>query len=98
MRAHRILVPLLGAAAVGCTQLQPFAAVPAPKPKGAVEAGTRVAICYNPMWDSTAKVREAAQAECDANATPSKIDTDYLLDLCPTLMPAHATFVCAPKS
>ena len=37
-----------------------------------------------------------AQKECPAGTTAEPVDTDYILNYCPLLLPAHATFVCAP--
>ena len=38
-----------------------------------------------------------AQKECPAGTTAEPVDTDYILNYCPLLVPAHATFVCKPN-
>jgi hypothetical protein len=95
-RAYPALLLCLTAAA-GCAQFQPYATAPTPKPPTVAETGTRVAMCYNPLLDSMPKVQEAAQKECGANTTAARVDADYMLQQCPTLLPAHATFLCTPN-
>src|SRR5262249_7042474 len=97
MTALRWFVPLLGVIAAGCAQLEPFATVPEPKPATVSETGTRVGICYDPVWSKTPKVAAAAQAECGVNTTPERVATDYKIMVCPVLLPARDTFVCTPN-
>ena len=87
---------LLGAAALtGCGALAPYSTVPA----GATPdqpAGPRVAFCYNGLTTSRPAAQAEAQKECPAGTTAEPVDTDHMLQYCPLLLPAHATFVCAP--
>jgi hypothetical protein len=97
MTTLRRFLPLLGVIAAGCTQLEPYATVPEPKPASVTEAGTRIGICYDPLLSKTPKVVAAAQAECNANTRPEKVATDYQIQACPVLLPARDTFVCTPN-
>ena len=56
-----------------------------------------MAICYDAVVSSRAEVQKAAQDECTPNTLAMRVDTDWKLDYCPLLLPARATFVCAPK-
>ena len=93
---------LLALAAVvtfpGCSALDPYPTYANPPGAGTHEKGSRVAICYDALVSSAATVQRAAQAECAANSVASRVDTDWLLQYCPLLLPARATFVCAPKT
>ncbi len=92
--------PVLVVAAAGlaaCSAFTPYPTYPQPAAAGVKDAGTRVAICYDLMVSSRAEVQKAAQDECAPNTLPMRVDTDYKLDYCPLLLPARATFVCAPK-
>ena len=60
-------------------------------------AGPRVAICYNTLISSLAEVQQAAQQECAPETVATYSSTDWYLQFCPLLLPARATFVCAPK-
>jgi hypothetical protein len=82
----------------GCSVLEPFATYPRQPEATTHDAGPRVAICYDTLVSSAAAVRRAAQQECAANSVATRIDTDWLLQYCPVLLPARATFVCAPKA
>jgi hypothetical protein len=87
---------LLGAAAVsGCGALGPYPTVPAAATPSQ-PAGARVGICYNALTTTREAARAEAQKECPAGATAEPVDTDYILNYCPLLLPAHATFACAP--
>jgi hypothetical protein len=97
MRSGRFVPLLLGAAAVGCSSLTPFATSPFPTPNGVKDAGPRVAICYNAWKTPPEKVQELGQAECLGNTMAERVQTDYRLDDCPVLTPGRATFVCKPK-
>lgn len=90
-----LLVVAAGLAA--CSAFTPYATEPQPAAAGVKDAGTRVAICYDAVVSSRAEVQKAAQDECAPNTLPMRVDTDYKLDFCPLLLPARATFVCAPK-
>ncbi len=89
---------LLGAAALGgCgSALEPFATVPSPAAPGTA-AGQSLGLCYNRLTTSLAEVRTQAQKECGAGKTAEPVDTDWYLQYCPVLLPAHATFVCRQK-
>jgi hypothetical protein len=56
-----------------------------------------VAICYDTLISSLEQVQAAAQQECTAETVAAPVDTDWYLQFCPLLLPARATFVCAPK-
>jgi hypothetical protein len=87
---------LLGAATLaGCSALDPYPAAPRAAQPGAAP-GPRVAICYNRLATTLAEVQTQAQAECSANTVAVPVDTDWYLQACPLLLPARATFVCAP--
>jgi hypothetical protein len=85
-------------ALAGCSAFDPFSTYPNPPGAGTHEKGPRVAICYDALVSSAAAVERAAQAECVANSVATRVDTDWLLQYCPLLLPARATFVCAPKT
>jgi hypothetical protein len=85
------------ATVTGCSQLAPYATYPRqPDPK-AHDAGPRVAVCYDGLVSSGGAVQRVAQAQCTPNTVAKRIDTDWLLQYCPLLVPARATFVCTPK-
>lgn len=88
-----------GAVAVlaGCSALEPYPTYPQAVRPGEVDAGPRVAICYDTLVSSLDDVQKAAQAECAANTVATYSSTDWHLDYCPLLLPARATFVCAPE-
>ncbi len=73
------------------------AAGPARAAPPGVPATPRVAICYNKLETTLAEVQAAAQHECSPNTVAEPVATDWYLQNCPLLLPAHATFVCAPK-
>ena len=85
------------AALAGCSALQPYATYPRAAPPGEVDAGPRVAICYDTLVSGPDDVQKAAQEECTANTVATYSSTDWHLDYCPLLLPARATFVCSPK-
>jgi len=107
MRRYAALLALLGAASLaGCGALDPYPTAPAPpgapaSPAQAARPGVppspRVGICYNTLTTTLAEVQKAAQQECAANTLAKPADTDWYLQNCPLLLPARATFVCAPK-
>jgi len=87
---------LIGAATLaGCGALDPYPTAPRAAQPGA-PPGPRVAICYNTLTTSLAEVEAEAQQECSANTIARPVDTDWYLQACPLLLPARATFVCAP--
>jgi len=110
MTRYGATLVLLGAAALaGCGALDPYPTTPRPAPPPTATAGTppakpagapaspRVAICYNTLATTLAEVQAAAQQECSANTVAEPADTDWYLQNCPLLLPARATFVCAPR-
>jgi hypothetical protein len=88
---------LLVAALAGCSALDPYPTYPRAAGAGVSDPGPRVAICYDTLVSSLAEVQQAAQQECAPDTEASAVDTDWLLDYCPLLLPARATFVCQPK-
>ncbi len=86
----------LAAALAGCSALDPYPVPPRAAQPGAVP-GPRVAICYNTLSTTLAEVQHEAQQECATGTLAEPADTDWYLQNCPLLLPAHATFVCRPK-
>ena len=82
---------------VGCSALEPYPVYPRLAGSGEVDAGPRVAICYDTLISSLDEVERAAQQECAADTVATYSSTDWYLQFCPLLLPARATFVCAPK-
>ena len=87
----------LAATLAGCNALDPYPASPRAAPPGALP-GPRVAICYNTLATPLAQVQAEAQQECSANTIAKPVDTDWYLQSCPLLLPARATFICAPAA
>ena len=81
----------------GCSALDPYPTYPRAAGTGEVDAGPRVAICYDTLVSSLAEVERAAQEECAPETVATYSSTDWYLQFCPLLLPARATFVCAPK-
>jgi hypothetical protein len=96
-RAVRIAVMLVVAGLTGCAALDPFPATPQPAAAKVKDAGPRVAICYDFAVSSTTAVQKAAQDQCAPNTHAVRVATDWMLDFCPVLLPARATFVCTPQ-
>lgn len=87
---------LLGAIVLaGCGALGPYSTYPAPATPDQ-QAGARVGICYSALTTPREAAQAEAQKECPAGTTAERVDTDYILNYCPLLLPAHATFACAP--
>jgi hypothetical protein len=97
---HRIAVALAFVAAAGlagCGSLDPFASAPrAAKPArpGQPAPPPRVAICYNGWETSAAQARAQAQQQCAKGTVAEPVAADRYLQLCPVLLPTHATFAC----
>jgi len=83
-------------ALAGCSALQPYATLPATAEPGEPD-GPRVAICYDRLVSSLDEVQKAAQQECAEGTRATPVRTDWRLEHCPVLLPARATFACAPK-
>ena len=94
-RASAALALLAAMALAGCGAFGPYSTVPAAATPSQ-PAGARVAICYNALTTSREAAQDEAQKECPAGTAAERIDTDYILQYCPLLLPARATFVCAP--
>ena len=88
---------LLLATLAGCSALEPYATYPRPARAGEDAALTRVAICYDTFVSSLDQVKAAAQQECAADTIATYSSTDWYLQYCPLLLPARATYMCAPK-
>jgi hypothetical protein len=88
----------VAAGLAGCSVLDPYPTYPRAAEAGTQDKGPRVAICYDALVSSAALVQQAAQKECAANSVATRVDTDLLLQFCPLLLPARATFVCTPKT
>ena len=86
----RVCVFAAALAVTGCGLLDAYPTLPRPPRPGVADAGSRVAICYDTLVSSLDEVQAMAQQECSAG-------TDWYLQHCPLLLPARATFVCAPK-
>jgi hypothetical protein len=94
---RRCVLALAAAALAGCSQLQPYATSPRAARAGEVDTGPRVAVCRDPFVSSLDDAQRVAQEECTANTIATYSSTDWYLQNCPLLLPARATFVCAPK-
>jgi len=79
-----------------CGALDPFPTIPHNAEPGQ-PAGQRVAICYDRLASTLVEVRQQAQHECPANTTAAPLQTDWIMQNCPILLPARATFVCTAK-
>jgi|SRR5579884_820148 len=97
-RAAFLLVLAAALLLAGCEDFDPYATAPLAAPAGAKEAGPRVAICYNAIWTSQAKVTALAQEQCAAERVAKPVVTDWHVQTCPLLLPARANFVCTPKA
>ena len=95
--ARAIVLPASLAALAGCSALEPYPVYPRTARSGEVDAGPRVAICYDTLVSSLDEVQQAAQQECAADTVATYSSTDWYLQFCPLLLPARATFVCALK-
>jgi hypothetical protein len=74
----------------------PFEGLPRDADPGVVEAGPRVAVCYNAMFSTPQAVRRVAEESCGAGTIAQPAGQDMRLD-CPLLTPVRATFICAPE-
>ena len=89
-----LIIGLLGTASLAaCGAFTPYVTLPAVATPDQ-PAGTRVAICYSGLATSSTAAQAEAQKECPAGTNATPVDTDYILNYCPLLLPAHATFVC----
>jgi hypothetical protein len=97
-KAGALATVAIAAGFAGCSALDPYSTYPRPPGADTHDKGPRVAICYDPLVTRAALVQKAAQSECAADTSASRVDTDLLLQFCPLLLPARATFVCTPKT
>jgi len=98
MRPRALRPALLVATLAGCSMVAPYPTFPlAREAKAPADPGPRVAICYNGLHSSLDEVRKQAQGECSAGTVATPVDTDYHLQGCPLLLPARASFACAPQ-
>jgi hypothetical protein len=97
-KAGAMLSIAMAAALAGCSALDPYSTYPQQPEAKAHDTRPRVAICYDTLVSSAAAVRKAAQSQCAVDSVATRIDTDWLLQYCPLLLPARATFVCIPKT
>lgn len=74
----------------------PFEGPPRPATSGVVEAGPRIAVCYNAMFTTPQEVRRTAEEACGPDTIPQPVGQDMRLN-CPLLTPVRASFVCAPE-
>jgi hypothetical protein len=93
-----VLLCATAASLAGCSVLDPYPTFPQQAKAGTQDAGPRIAICYDALVSSAAAVRREAQSQCAADSVATRVDTDWLLEYCPLLLPARATFVCTPKA
>jgi hypothetical protein len=91
-------LPALGCLLLGaCGSLvAPFEGIPRNAERGVVEAGPRVAVCYNAMFSTPAAVRRVAEEACGHDTIPQPVEQDMRLS-CPLLTPTRANFVCTPN-
>jgi hypothetical protein len=102
MRSLRSAAPLLLLLALTqCSDfLPPYETAPPPltlpEQRAAAASGgdNRVAVCYNALTTSAARVLALASASCGAGMVPRALGRDFQLSNCPLLQPARATFAC----
>ncbi|HUC09274.1 MAG TPA: hypothetical protein VL985_02475 [Stellaceae bacterium] len=97
MRLPAAAIVAVSVGLAACTALDPYPTYPQQPAAGVRDAGPRVAICYDFVATSHAEVQKEAQAQCGPGTQAARVDTDWMLDYCPLLLPARATFVCRPK-
>lgn len=101
MRSLRSAAPLLLLLALAqCSILPPYETVPPPltlpEQRAAAASGgdNRVAVCYNALTTTAARVLALASASCGPGMSPRALGRDFQLSSCPLLQPARATFAC----
>jgi len=96
-RLRRLLLSLCALLPSACGSLvEPFEGIPRQPTPGTIEAGLRVAVCYNAMFSKPQDVRRIALEACGPNTIPQPARQDIRLS-CPLLTPVRAIFVCAPE-
>jgi hypothetical protein len=86
---------LCGLALSACSMVAPFEGVPRYADPGVVDAGPRIAVCYNAMFATPEAVRHVAEEACGVDGVPRPVEQDMRLS-CPLLTPVRATFICVP--
>jgi hypothetical protein len=82
--------------ATGCGSfVAPFEGVPRKPPGNVIEAGQRIAICYNALFTTPSQVRKQAAEACGESTEPSLAAQD-IRGMCPLMTPVRANFVCMP--
>jgi hypothetical protein len=102
MRLARAMAPLLLLALSQCGRevLPPYATVPPlltraeQRAAGSGEVFTLVAVCYNALTTTAARVRAVALESCAAGTSLHPLARDLNLANCPLFEPARATFAC----
>ncbi len=74
----------------------PFEGPPRSPEADVVEAGPRIAVCYNAMFSTPLAVRRVAEEACGTGTIAQPAGQDMRLS-CPLLTPVRATFICAPE-
>lgn len=95
--ASALVVSVAVSLLAGCSALAPYPTYPRMAGPGEEATAPRVAICYDTLVSTLDEVQVAAQQECPSDTAATPFDTDWHLQYCPLLLPAHATFVCAAK-
>jgi hypothetical protein len=94
-------IAAMAALAAACSAMEPFATAPkaakAALPGRAAPA-VRVAICYNHLRTSRDEARAQAQQQCAKGTVAELVASDDYLQVCPILLPTHATFACVPAA
>ena|SRR5438270_3815782 len=96
-RLRHCLLPALCLVPAACGALvAPFEGVARTATPGTVDAGPRVAVCYNAMFTTPEAVRRVAGEACGSDTIPQPAEQDVRLS-CPLLTPVRATFICKPE-
>jgi len=74
----------------------PFEGVPREAEPGTIDAGPRVAVCYNAIFTTPQEVRQVAQEACGPSTSPQPVEQDMRLS-CPLLTPVRVSFVCTAE-
>jgi hypothetical protein len=96
-RMAAALALIAAACLAACGSLTPFATAPkAAKPvrSGQPATAPRVAICYNGWETSRAEAQAQAQQQCAKGTVAQPVAADDYLQVCPVMLPTHATYAC----
>jgi hypothetical protein len=98
---RRLSLPIISIAAAitlaGCSALDPYSTLAPTAQPGEADQGPRVAVCYDTLVSSLDQVQAVAQQECAPETVATPVRTDWYMQYCPILLPARATFSCAPR-